>query len=142
MPEIDTMYPGKYLDKPDAKTPLLLTIANLTLENLALEGAQPKMRWCAHFKEVDKLLVLNQVNLQMGAIACKSTNTDHWIGKKIVVFVDPTVVFGGKVVGGLRIRAPKNQPETPPAQPAPATQAQPSQATDEGQIPEDDEVPF
>jgi hypothetical protein len=30
-------------------------------------------------------------------------------GKKIVVYNDPTVMFGKKAVGGIRIRAPKNQ---------------------------------
>jgi hypothetical protein len=38
-----------------------------------------------------------------------SDNTDDWIGKQIVLFVDPSVSFAGKIVGGIRLRAPKGK---------------------------------
>ncbi|GAF83248.1 unnamed protein product, partial [marine sediment metagenome] len=30
--------------------------------------------------------------------------TEEWIGKQIVLWADPTVSFGGKLVGGVRVR--------------------------------------
>ncbi|HUU96096.1 MAG TPA: hypothetical protein VM487_10180 [Phycisphaerae bacterium] len=32
---------------------------------------------------------------------------DHYRGNKIMVYVDPTVEFGGKMMGGIRIHGPK-----------------------------------
>jgi hypothetical protein len=42
-----------------------------------------------------------------------------------VVYYDPNVEFGGKLVGGLRVRAPRNQPaRTPIQQPRPVSPMQ------------------
>jgi len=39
---------------------------------------------------------------------------DEWRGTELVLFVDPNVKFGHKKVGGIRCRAPKNQPGNVP----------------------------
>lgn len=39
------------------------------------------------------------------AIAWNSTNSDDYIGKRIQLFRDPSIRFGGMEVGGIRIRA-------------------------------------
>lgn len=38
-------------------------------------------------------------------IAAWGSDGNEWIGKQAVLFCDPTVVYGGKEVGGIRIRA-------------------------------------
>ena len=48
---------------------------------------------------------------------------DHWIGRQCVIYADPTVMFGRKPVGGIRVRAvehpaPLNTP-SPSAAPSP-----------------------
>jgi hypothetical protein len=88
------------------------------------------LKWCIAFPELEKPMVLNSTNGQIIAQITKSEDTDHWTGQKIVLYDDPTVSFGGKLTGGIRVRAPRNQPapahgilgkpQHPPAAPAPA----------------------
>ena len=59
---------------------------------------------CVKFEEFDKWLVLNSTN---GAALAAFTNTSKpsdSIGKQIEIYVDPTISFGGKIVGGVRLR--------------------------------------
>ena len=51
-------------------------------------------------------MVLNSTNIHNCAQACNSQDTDDWVGKKVVLYEDPNVSFGGKLVGGIRLRAP------------------------------------
>jgi hypothetical protein len=68
-------------------------------------------------------MVLNSTNAQVIAIVCQSEETEAWVGKKIVLYSDPSISFGGKLVGGIRARAPvykkPNLAATKPAAPAP-----------------------
>jgi hypothetical protein len=57
-------------------------------------------------------MVLNSTNIKRLAKACNSDDTDDWVGKQVVLYVDPDVEYAGNVVGGLRIRAHKQQPQT------------------------------
>ena len=46
---------------------------------------------------------------------------NDWVGHKIVLYHDPTVSFGGKLVGGIRVRMPRNAKAAPAkAAPKPA----------------------
>jgi hypothetical protein len=83
------------------------------------------MKWCLTFAEC-KPMVLNSTNGQVIAAFLGSENTDDWVGHKIVLFNDPSVMYAGKFSGGLRARAPKNQ-GAPRATPAP-TRPQPARA--------------
>lgn len=95
-----------------------------------MEGEPPEMKYVLQFAEPIKPMVLNSTNAQLIALALKSEETDEWIGRKICLYDDPTVSFGGKLVGGVRCR--------PCAQPAPV-QRQPvslpkSTATDKTRL--------
>jgi hypothetical protein len=39
--------------------------------------------------------------------ACGTDDVDEWAGKKIIVYNDPSISYGGSVTGGCRIRAVK-----------------------------------
>ena len=111
---------SKFLKQSDVGVGVLVTITCLTQENVAAEGAEPQEKACLHFQELEKPLVLNSTNGQIIAqITGISDDIEHgWIGKKIVLYADPNVSFGGKLTGGIRARAPKNQPKptyTPPS---------------------------
>ncbi len=108
--KIGQMTGGKYLKKDDVDTPLLLTVLGFEEENVAPDDKPKEMKWVMYFQETDKGLVMNTTNLQLGAIAMGSQETDDWIGRQFVVFNDPTVSYAGKVTGGVRIRAPKKKP--------------------------------
>jgi hypothetical protein len=130
---IDSMKTSKFLASGDVREkPLLLTMTKLHKENVAMEGAEPDNKWCLGFVEVEKPMVLNATNIQLiGAI--HGPETDNWPGKKIVLYHDPNISYGGKLIGGLRVRAPKTT--TVPAPPQPVVSSQP--APDD-----DDSVPF
>lgn len=134
---------------------MLVTIRQITQENVAKSGAPEELRWCIHFEECDKPAVLNSTNGQIIASIVKSEETDNWAGHKIVLYDDPTVSFGGKLVGGIRVRAPRNQPAAAPApthgpmgkpvnrQSPPTQAAQPSPVDSEQPLTDDgSDMPF
>jgi hypothetical protein len=47
---------------------------------------------------------VNRTNSQLIAVATNAKNAGEARGKQIVVYNDPTVGFGGKITGGLRIK--------------------------------------
>lgn len=115
--KIGELTPSKYLKKDDFPEPALLTIKNITRENVALPNQPKKERACVWFNEREKGMVFNTTNLNRAAKAFGSDETDDWIGKRLVVYFDENVEFGGDMVGGLRVRAPKKtaqEPATPP----------------------------
>ena len=107
MPNINQMIESKFLKKEDVggERGVLVTISGCQQANVAMQGADPEMKWTLAFAELDKPMVLNSTNIHMCAKACGSDNTDDWMGKKVVLYEDPNVTFGGKLVGGIRIRA-------------------------------------
>ncbi len=117
MPNVNEMLPSSYLKKEDCDPPILVTIADIKQENLAMEGKPSELKWVMFFAEHEKGIVLNSTNIQLAASICASQNTDDWIGKRIVLYSDPNVSFGGKLVGGIRIRAAKLGPAKPMTQP-------------------------
>ena len=127
MPKVSDMKESKFLKQSDVGKGLLATITGCVQENVAMIGEAPELKWCLTFREC-KPLVLNSTNAQLCAHFLGSDDTDHWIGKHIVMYTDPTVSFGGKIVGGIRVRAPK---------PGAALPADP-----EPEPPFDDDVPF
>ena len=58
-----------------------------------------------YFAEPDyKPMILNKTNSNRLAIATGVATAGDARGKKVNVYCDPMVEFGGKIVGGLRIR--------------------------------------
>ena len=136
MPDISQMKNSKFLAQGDAKErPLLLTMTTVTHENVAKEGAEQELKWCLSFVESEKPLVLNRINMELIAQITGSTNTDNWAGKKVVLYNDPSVNFGGKLTGGIRVRAPKNQAK-------PAAVAAPAAVPDAVTTEDEDSAPF
>lgn len=137
MPRIGEMIESKFLKKEDVgERGVLVTISGVEQKNVAMQGAEPDLKWTLIFEELDKPMVLNSTNIHMCAKACGSDDTDHWNGKKIVLYEDPNVSFGGKLVGGIRIRAPRTQ-----AAPAVPTRRVAEQPTG-GKFEIDSDVPF
>ena len=112
---INAIKQSKYLARNDVGSGLDVTIKGIDQANVAMEGEPPEMKYVLHFAEPIKPMVLNSTNAQLIALALKSEETDEWIGRKICLYDDPTVSFGGKLVGGVRCR--------PCAQPSPTPRA-------------------
>jgi hypothetical protein len=140
---------SNFLTKEDVGRGALLTIKEVTQENVAKTGAPEELKYCLHFVEAEKPMVLNSTNGQLIAKITGSEDSDNWGGKKVVLYNDPNVSFGGKVVGGIRVRAPKEQSATPPASPMPVS-TEPTFRTKPGSqpvsslpsAPQEDDVPF
>ncbi len=108
---------SKFLKRDDVGMGVLATIKSLSRENVAKEGADPEYKPVVHFHELDKPLVLNSTNGQIIAkITGKEENIEReWIGARVVLYDDPNVSFAGRLVGGIRVRAPKPGAMLPPA---------------------------
>jgi hypothetical protein len=126
------MTPSKYLKKEQvAERPLRVTIRDVVQENLAKNDEPEEKKWILYFREHDQGLVLNNTNIALCELACGSDETDDWMGKQIVLYNDPTIVFAGRRTGGIRIRpatggakasTPKQResiPATPPTDDVP-----------------------
>lgn len=140
MPKTSDMRESKFLKQTDVGAGVVMTVTGCARHNVAKEGAEEEQKWCLELQESDKPLVLNATNIQLCERVFGSDDTDHWVGKKIVLYVDPTVSYGGKVTGGIRVRAPRQKPVAAvPAKPAPV----PVPETEPDNTPDfDDDVPF
>lgn len=105
---------SNFLKKEDCDPPILVRIDHVSQENVAKEGAPQELKWALHLQEVEKPMVLNSTNGQLIARITGSEETDEWTGQRIVLYHDPNVSFGGKLIGGIRVRAPKPGAQTKP----------------------------
>lgn len=122
MPKTSEMRESKFLKQGDVGDGVLWTVHGVEKVNVAKEGAEPEYKWAMTFGESDKPLVLNSTNIQLCERIYGSDDTDHWVNKKLVLYTDPNVSYAGKVVGGIRVRAPKVKPNAaPPVPPPPVT---------------------
>lgn len=118
------MVQSKFLKKEDFPQPEVLTIRSIAIE----EVGKNDTRWVLYFNEKTKAVVLNITKIRQ-LEAGFGDETDHWVGKKIRVSHDPTVMMGQQVVGGIKFTLP-NKGAPPPPQPV---------AAGDGF---DDEIPF
>lgn len=106
--KVSQMIESKYLAKSDFEDQDGVgTIKGVRQDNLAKEGQPEEMRWVLGFREYPKPMVLNITTIRVLEQAFGG-DTDQWMGNRVNIFVDPNVSFGGKVVGGLRLRPVKN----------------------------------
>lgn len=114
---------SKYLSKDDVgEAGRNLTIKGFKREPVKNDAGTNEDKAVMYFEEDIKPMILNKTNMNRLAVITKAETTGDCKGKTINVFCDPMVEFGGKIVGGLRIRA-----EQAVQQPAPA---------------DDDDLPF
>jgi len=130
MPNIDDMFPSKYLKASSDFQPgqeFLVTIRDVVQETMQ-DGAE---KWVVYLEKTSKGLVLNQTNgVTIASFYGKAS--EGWIGKQIVLY--SVKVQGPQgIVDGIRVRAPQGngaaQQPMAPAQSAPAP-------------PDEDDLPF
>lgn len=112
MAKIGEMIESKYLKQSDVEEEREVTIVKVGKINVAREDQEPEMKWAIRFQEFKKPMVLNSTNIQLLAKACASEDSDDWTGKKVIIYSDPNVSFGGKLVGGLRVKVPVKKKAT------------------------------
>lgn len=114
VPKTSEMIVSKFLRKEDFDEDRILTIKGVSLEDMPGENSEQK--WVLAFREEGKGMVMNITTIRVLEQAF-GDDSDDWVGKRVMVYVDPNVSFGGKVVGGLRLRPPK---KAKPGKAAPA----------------------
>lgn len=130
MPNVNDLHTSKFLTKNDVEPAKLVTITGYKLMNVAMEGDPQEEKYVLTFREVEKPLVLNMTNGQLIASITASEEFDDWVGHTIVLYNDKNVSFGGRLTGGIRVRARR---DTKPAQ-TPPPQTEP--------LPTEDDIPF
>lgn len=151
MPSWKTLLPSDYFKKEDVKTPLLLTVKGVFEEANPFE--QGERHWVMAFQEqrtpdgrpVKKLQMKPALYANMEGITGNEM-TEAWAGVRVVLFIDPGVMYMGRREGGVRIRAPRQRPQqqaAPPPAYAPPPPADPAGWPEEepGSF-NDDEPPF
>ena len=87
----------------------ILTIKKVEKETVVKPGGQKEEKPVCHWVESEKPMIMNSTNLTTIAKIMKDKIVEHWSGRKIQIYFDPTVRFGNDTPGGLRIR--KTLPE-------------------------------
>jgi hypothetical protein len=99
-------FPTKYLSKDDIQQPTAGVIAHVANETLG-QGQDQEVKPVISFTGDNlKPMVCNGTNWDI-LESLYGDDSDNWIGKRVEIWVDPNVMFGGKRTGGLRFRAPK-----------------------------------
>ena len=96
---------SKFLSKEDCgEAGMDLTVFRFTEQDVGKDG-ETERKYVIEWRETDvKPMVLNKQNANRLKAIAKSDDIDRMIGLTVNVYNDPFVEFGGKTVGGLRIR--------------------------------------
>jgi hypothetical protein len=126
MAKISDMLPSSYLKQSDFdENGTIVTVSNIEQKNIARDDEPEEHKWIVTFREYEKGMVLNSTNIQALGNACGSDDTDDWLRKEVIVYVDPNVGYAGKITGGLRIKkhSSPQAPKQAPQRQAPRTSA-------------------
>ena len=96
---------SQYLTKDDLlKDGQVVTIDHFEKRDIESRDGNVQHKMVMFVKELEKPLVLNKTNAQtIKAITGTDVPADA-IGEKIEIYVDPSVSFGGQIIGGIRVR--------------------------------------
>lgn len=159
--KIGQAFPSSYLKKEDVGHGLNLTIKDVRVEDVGGNNDPSDMKPVIHFHEVDRGMTCNKTNAELITQMMGTDDTDHWIGKQICLYNDPSIWFGGKQTGGIRVRpvqfneqpAPQSSAQTPQRSQPPLSQGADGQAAPSFNNPHanaaqpanpafDDDIPF
>jgi hypothetical protein len=91
---------GNYLKKEDVLKPQVVRITDVYEDDLPGES---RKKLVARFAEFAKPMVLNSTNIKRLYTIFGTPDTATWRGE-VMLYVDQNIEFGGKIVGGLRLR--------------------------------------
>jgi len=110
-------FPSTFMAKEDVSNPLLLTIGPVNMEAVNVgDGAsedKPVLHW---LEQGQPPLIVNTTNWNV-IENLYGDDSDGWHGKQIVAFNDPNVQYAGRMVGGVRVKAPDAGAQAPAAAP-------------------------
>jgi hypothetical protein len=100
-------FPSKYLSKEDVKGEPKTGVIDAVIQETFEGDDGKKLKPILTFSNDVKPMVLNNANW-MTIEDAYGDESDMWKGKKIELYHDPSVMFGNKRVGGVRVRVTAN----------------------------------
>jgi len=100
---IATDFLGSYLKKEDVLQPTVVNVVEVYEDELPDED---RKKLVAKFAEFARPLVLNKTNIKRMCKMFGTVDTGQWRGP-VTLYVDQNIEFGGRIVGGLRVRPAK-----------------------------------
>jgi hypothetical protein len=104
----DLFPPSEYLKSEDieeAGGEMQLTVKGVGVKDYEEDDGAKTRKGILSFVETEKKLTLNATNNKTMCAMYGDKGIDAaWLGKTIILFVDPHVQYGGKEVKGIRIR--------------------------------------
>lgn len=102
---------SKYLSKEDVgEDGVILTIKGFTREILKSDDGEEEKVVMSFVEPGYKPMILNRTNSQLLPVVTGANNVGEAKGKKVVVYNDPTIGFGGKITGGIRLKKVSGTP--------------------------------
>ena len=103
MVNVDSLFSGNYLKTSDFDKEKEVEIKSVKVEFFGREE-DAERKAVVYFEGIERGLVLNKVNAESLKEISGSSETDVWIGLKVLIYTDKNVMFSGQRVGGLRIK--------------------------------------
>ena len=101
---------GTFIKKEDlAAGPQLFTIQGVSKTTFEAKNGQPAED-VLQLELDERQFSLNKTNIKI-LIGAHGGKTDGWIGKSVILYVDPNVMFSGRLVGGVRVQIPSTTQE-------------------------------
>jgi len=101
---------GHYLKKEDLSDPVNTELLWVKEETVTTPGKDTTTRLVAYFEGLSKGLVLNTANCETLREMTGTVDPNEWKDVALQLYVDPDVTYGGKKIGGIRIRKPLSGP--------------------------------
>jgi hypothetical protein len=95
---------AQYLKKEDLSDPVDTELLWVKEEKVTAPGKGTTTRLVAHFEGLSKGLVLNTANCETLLEITGTDDPNEWKDVAVQLYVDPDVTYGGKKIGGIRIR--------------------------------------
>ena len=97
---------GTFVKKEDlAAGPQRFTIQGVSKATFEARNGSPAEEALQLELDEDRQFSLNKTNIRV-LIGAYGRKTADWIGKPIILYVDPNVMFSGRLVGGVRVQIP------------------------------------
>lgn len=111
------VFPTTFLGKDDVQAPFCTVIRDVRMEKIKGENGEED-KAVLHFADQQiKAMIINSTNWTTLEDAY-GEDSDMWRGKQVEIYIDPSVMFGGRRIGGLRVRIPSGANQMRPS-PAP-----------------------
>ena len=104
---------GSYMKQEHVKDEPIYTIESVTIKEFEKDDGGKLRKFDIGFDDVELHFLCNFTNAATIGAAF-SDETDNWIGRKIQLYFDPSVMYAGRRTGGIRVRTGKKVPARKP----------------------------